>query len=104
MQVERPHGPAPKQSNPVADAGILSGDSKSRRPRGAAIQPGLLPLLRLYIVVSAILPVFNWRLMDSVLGIRGPLLKVLRTDIVFFVVLITYTSLPWFRDKMGRAS
>jgi signal transduction histidine kinase len=70
---------------------------------GRALQPGLLPTFRIFIVLTAITPVFAWRLAQPMLGIRGPLFKMLRSDLVFFVFLMIYTSWPWCRQKMGRA-
>jgi signal transduction histidine kinase len=45
----------------------------------------------------------GWRWLDPVLGIRGPLLQVARPSLLFFVLLMIYTTWPWCREKMGRA-
>jgi signal transduction histidine kinase len=63
----------------------------------------LLPTLRLYIVVSAISPVVTLRLMDRLLGMHGSFLEIIRADVLFFVVLMAYTSWPWLRREMGGA-
>ena len=71
--------------------------------QGRTLEPGLLPTFRFYIVLSAIVPAIAWRAGERMLGIRGPLFEVLRSDLVFFVFLMIYTSWPWCREKMGRA-
>src|SRR5436305_14757808 len=67
------------------------------------LEPGLLPTFRIFILLTAITPVLAWRLAEPMLGIRGPLVKILRSDLVFFVILMIYTSWPWCREKMRLA-
>src|SRR5215472_11755292 len=94
---------AAEQSTPAVGAGMVAGLSEGRGKPRASIQPGLLPALRLYIVLSTIVPLLGWRWLDPVLGIRGPLFKVARPALFFFVLLMIYTTWPWCREKMGRA-
>ena len=82
---------------------MVAGFGEGRGKARAAIQPGLLSALRLYIVLSTIVPLLGWRWLDPVLGIRGPLLQVARPNLLFFVLLMIYTTWPWCREKMGRA-
>jgi signal transduction histidine kinase len=82
---------------------MVTGDGEGHGRSRVAIQPGVLPALRVYIVLSAILPILGWRWLIAVLGIRGPVFKAIGPDIVFFVVLMLYTSWPWRRERMGRA-
>ena len=76
------------QSTPAVGAGVVAGLSEGCGKPRAAIQPGLLPALRLYIVLSTIVPLLGWRWLDPVLGIRGPLFKVARPSLFFFVLLM----------------
>jgi signal transduction histidine kinase len=86
-----------------AGAGMVSGASEGPERSRGAIQPGLLPALRIYIVLSAIVPVLGWRWMDPVLGLHAAPFKVYRLIIVSFVLLMIYTTWPWCRERMGRA-
>ena len=90
---------AAQASTPAAVAGTVSGEGRWRS--SAPLEPGLLPTLRLYIVLSSIGPAFEWRLAHSLLGVRGPLFGVLLPDALFFALLMVYTSWPLCRKKMG---
>src|SRR5438270_12551774 len=94
----------PTGAGPGAVSGLAASGPDERPGRLAArLEPGLLWALRVYIVVSAIGPVVLQRLMDRLLGIRASLLEIIRADVLFFAVLMVYTSWPWLRQKMGGA-
>lgn len=71
--------------------------------RGCALQPGLLAVLRLYIVLSAFFPPLTMWMMRRVLGVRGPFVKIVRVEAVFLVLLMIYTCWPWLRERLGQA-
>src|SRR5438067_712868 len=105
-QTAPPSSPPPTGTGAgsVAVAGLAVSGPDDRRGRLAApLEPGLLATLRLYIVLSAISPIVAQRMMGRLLGMRGSLLEIIRADVLFFVVLMVYTSWPWLRRKMGGA-
>src|SRR5689334_13892104 len=69
----------------------------------AALQAGLLPTFRIFLLVTTVTPVLAWRILESELDIHAPVLRVVMPEVALSIFLLFYTSIPWFRRKMGRA-
>jgi len=68
----------------------------------SALQPGLLATFRVFLLVTALTPALAWHMLETRLGVRGATFKVM-SETIFTIVLLVYTSWPWWRRKMGRA-
>src|SRR5947209_5382756 len=68
-----------------------------------SLEPGLLQLLRLYLIVGALtMPLFR-RGLGAVFGMNGPLENYLWLNLPVTLFLICYITLPWWQRVMGRA-
>jgi signal transduction histidine kinase len=69
----------------------------------ATIEPGLLQVLRLYVVVAAVLLPVIWRIYSPMLGNQADLGQFIRPNLPLLVFLAVYTTFPWWQQRMGRA-
>lgn len=67
------------------------------------LEPGLLQVLRLYVVITTLLMPLLWRLYSPLLGNRVALGQFLRPNLPVLVFLVIYTTFPWWQQRMGRA-
>lgn len=71
---------------------------------GAPLQPGLLPLFRLFVLVTAITPAIAWGLLTMVTGVRCPVLGVVLPESIFAAFLLIYTPCPSAITNWGARS
>ena len=64
-----------------------------------ALEPGLLQILRLYVIANTVLLPFVWRSFSSMLGFEAPPVGFGLPVLLFLTI---YVMFPWWQQRMGR--
>lgn len=67
-----------------------------------ALEPGLLQVLRVYVIASGLLILFSLRAFGPMLGIEAPLGGFLTPGLLVFPFTLIYVMFPWWQRRLGR--
>ncbi len=75
----------------------------ARLMKETKLEPGLLQILRLFVITAIVLAALSWQLAGPLFDARAGFDQLLRPNLPVLLFLAAYTSLPWFQKRMGGA-